>query len=370
MRVVIDGVPIRGQSLAIVVDNLLRGWASLGADELHLVTSAQAEIRIPESVRVHRVDLGRRAAIGRLRAQSIDVPRVCRAVGADVMLGVLPTTTVTPLPCPRALISYDLRYEQRPEQYGRAARLVRTYSYEVGYRQADAIMCISDRTRQDLLAHRPWLGRRPVTVTHLGADQAATWPPAAPVDRPYALAFGQYGNKNVDLVVDAWARLGDAPPLALTIVGLGDAERAAVRRRIDALGLAEHVTAQNWLSDEEFQATFTAASMVVFPSDFEGFGMPAAEAMWLGIPLVITPEKALTEVCAGHAVVMDGWDAPALAAAVRAALDRDPAALAAAREHGQTFTWARTASQVRATLAQIVEPSAAPQRVREETRRP
>ncbi|MBN9620160.1 MAG: glycosyltransferase, partial [Actinobacteria bacterium] len=305
MRVVIDGVPIRGQSLAIVVDNLLRGWASRAEDELHIVTSAQAEIRIPASVRVHRVDLGRRAAVGRLRAQSVDVPRVCRAVGADVLLGVLPTTTVTPLPCPRALISYDLRYEQRPEQYGRAARLLRKYSYELGYRQADAIMCISDRTRQDLLARRPWLRNRPVTVTHLGADQAASWPaaPTPRVGRPYALAFGQYGNKNVDLVVDAWARLGATPPLDLTIVGLGDTERAAVRRRIDALGLGEHVTARNWLSDAEFQATFTAASMIVFPSDFEGFGMPAVEAMWLGIPLVITPEKALLEVCAGHAVV-------------------------------------------------------------------
>src|SRR5438128_10093469 len=110
-------------------------------------------------------------------------------------------------------------------------------------------MCISDRTRRDLMARRGWLRNRPVTVTHLGADQVDAWP--APVAGPqYALAFGQYGNKNVDLVLEAWALLhGAGTAMPLRVVGLGERERVSVRERITELGLDDVVTASPWLSD-------------------------------------------------------------------------------------------------------------------------
>ncbi|MCW2494346.1 glycosyltransferase [Jatrophihabitans sp.] len=373
MRVVIDGLPIQGQSLAIVVQHLLEGWVSLETgDELHLVTGPDAELEIPEQVVVHRADAGGGNFLGRLRDQSFTVPRICREVNADVMLGVLPTTVFTPLPCPRALIAYDLRHELRRDQFSRSQRLRRRVFYDLGFFQADAIVCISERTRQDMLAARPWLSRRELRVAHLGGDHVDAWRTtgpasvsAAPVKatarrrsrakhRPtYAIAFGQYGNKNVDLVVDGWAKLlqsGVRYPLA--IVGLDDDSRAATQQRVDRLGLAELVTPLPWLSDEQFRERFAGASLVVFPSDFEGFGMPAVEAMRLGIPLVITPERALLEVTGGHAVVMDGWDAAALAAAVPKAISPSYD-VAAATTHAAAFTWAATAQSTRAALLAV-----------------
>jgi glycosyltransferase involved in cell wall biosynthesis len=106
-----------------------------------------------------------------------------------------------------------------------------------------------------------------------------------------------------------------------------------------------------WLSTEEFQRTFTSASLVVFPSDFEGFGLPALEAMRLGIPVVVTPDRALLEVTGGHAIVMDGWDAAALARSVPPARALSGEALAAGVAHASGFTWKRTATEVRSTLA-------------------
>jgi glycosyltransferase involved in cell wall biosynthesis len=354
-RVVIDGLPITGMSLGIVVEHLLEGWHSLeSGDELHLVIGPGAQISIPPSVTVHQVDFGPRPFVSRLRAQSVDVPRVCRAVEADVMLGVLPTTTVSPLPCPRTMIAYDVRHELRPEQFSAWTRWSKKISYDIGFYEADGISCISERTRQDLMATHPRLRNRVVRVAHLGADHVDSWPVRRPA-RGYAIAFGQYGNKNVDLVVDAWSRLhADGEDLPLALVGLSETARATVQAKVDRAGLTGFVEVLPWLPIESFQERFASASLVVFPSDFEGFGLPAAEAMRLGIPLVITPDPALLEVTGGHAVVTDDDSPEGLAKAVTEARRTTPAALAAALEHAAQFTWANTASRVREMLGEAI----------------
>jgi glycosyltransferase involved in cell wall biosynthesis len=351
MRVVIDGVPIRGTSLGVVVENLLKGWYQLDHDdELHIVVGPEGQVDVPPIVRVHPIHLGRYPTASRLHAQNVTVPGLCRELQADIMLGVTPATTVSRLPCPRAIIALDLRHELRPAQFSTKARVMRRASYAVGYRQAGAIACISERTRQDLLTAHPWLRRRLVRVALLGTDHVLSWPPQEP-DGDYALAFGQWGNKNVDLVIDAWSLLharGEAIPLML--VGLPAGARATVQSKVDGLHLSDVVTVLPWLADQPFHQLFASAGLVVFPSDFEGFGLPAVEAMRLGIPVVITPDPALREVTGGHATVMDGWGPESLARAFPRARalslpDRD-----AATAHAAGFTWRSTAADVRETL--------------------
>ena len=75
MRVVIDGLPLRGLSVAIVIQHLLEGWLELdNGDELHLVTGAEPGLAIPEGITVHRVALGKRHYLSRLRAQATVCP--------------------------------------------------------------------------------------------------------------------------------------------------------------------------------------------------------------------------------------------------------------------------------------------------------
>jgi glycosyltransferase involved in cell wall biosynthesis len=363
MRIVIDGLPIRGMSLAIVAEELLKGWDQLSTgDEIHLVVGPDSDITIPESVIVHRPPPGRRHYLTRLYAQTVMIPRLCRELKADALLSVLPTSTISPLPCPRAIIVYDLRHELRPEQFSLQARLLRRVSYGVGYRQADAIACISERTRQDLFAAHPWLRTRIVRVTHLGADHVDTWP-ATPPSTPFAIAFGQYGNKNVDLVIDAWSLLPQgAAVLPLVVTGLSESARQGVQSKVNALALDDVVTVLPWLPSEAFQERFSSASLVVFPSDFEGFGLPAVEAMRLRIPVVITPDPALLEVTGGHATVIDGSGAAGLARAIESARRLSAVQLAAAKEYADEFTWALTATRMRAMLAEMMVevPSEAP----------
>jgi glycosyltransferase involved in cell wall biosynthesis len=269
------------------------------------------------------------------------------------MLGVTPATTMAPLPCPRGVIALDIRHELRPAQFSRKTRLQRAVSYRIGYREADAILCISNRTRNDLLAAHPYLRHRRVVAAQLGADHVLSWAPPEEQAAPYALAFGQWGNKNVGLVLNAWAllRRQGADVLPLVVVGLPADARVETEAAVRARGLGDIVQVRPWLSTAEFQRTFTSASLVVFPSDFEGFGLPALEALRLGIPVVVTPDTALLEVTGGHATVMDGWDAAALATAVPVALSQSDEDLKAGIEHASGFTWKRMASVVRSALA-------------------
>lgn len=360
MRIVVDGLPIRGEnSLRIVCQHLLEGWGALaGVDEVHVVLRAGAGLEVPGSVVVHDVPFGRVPFLSRLRAQSFLLPRLCRSLDADVLLGVIPATTVTPLRCPKAVIAWDFRYRLLPEQFTRRTRLLRRVSYAIGFRQAKGVVCISDRTRTDLLSFHPRLAKVPVRVAHLGADHVDDWP-VRPPSTAYAIAFGHFPNKNVDLVLEAWKELlqpaRDEEVLELRVVGVPDSQRAGVEERIETLGLKGEVTVQPWLTEDSFRELFASSSLVVFPSDFEGFGLPAVEAMRLGIPLVITPEPALLEVTAGHATVIEGHGPSALADAVTAARRTTPEAVAAARRHATTFTWSHCAADVRTTLLEVAQ---------------
>jgi glycosyltransferase involved in cell wall biosynthesis len=358
MRVVIDGLAIQGEnSLSIVSEHLLAGWEGIDHDdELHLVLRSDATIAVPPSVSVHRVELGRSVFAGRLRAQSFRLPRLCRSVRADVMLGMLPSTAPTPLPCPHAVIAWDFRYRLLPRQFRPKTLLLRRASYGIGFRQTDAVACISERTRRDLVRFHPGLSRLPVQVAHLGADHVESWP-ARRDGEPYAIAFGHLANKNLDLVLDAWFALDvqGEPPLPLRLVGVCERDRPRLQARVEELGLGDFVTVSPWLADEDFRRTFASARLVVFPSDFEGFGLPAVEAMRLGIPVVITPEPALLEVTGGRATVVDGEGPDALARAVDQALRVPAGELAAARQDANRFTWANFAIGVRGLLSDAVE---------------
>ena len=204
MRVVVNAVPAAGTSLGVVTENLFKSWDS--ADDLHVVLRAGVELDLPDHVTVHTF------GGSRLLAMDVRVPSLCRSVRADVMFGMTPATTMAPLPCPRAILVHDLRHVLRPDQFTARIRLRRWASYPIGYRQADAIVCNSHRTRDDLLTAHPSLRRRRVTVAQLGADHVLAWPQREHGPE-YALAFGQFGNKNADLVLDAWTILsGRARP--------------------------------------------------------------------------------------------------------------------------------------------------------------
>jgi glycosyltransferase involved in cell wall biosynthesis len=352
VKVLVEVISAEFGGIRTYVENLLEAWArARPEDELLVVVPKGAAVATHPHAR-REVRVPRPGPLGRPVVQTVLVRRIARDFGADAILATLPSTTLVRTGIPTAVVVYDLRHELRPEQFTLARRLMRGVSYHRGYAVADAIVAISQRTLDDLHRLHPRTARMPGTVVHLGADHVLDWP-GTPGSGP-AVTFAHHTNKNPDLVLDAWAdgaRRGlDLP--SLLVLGTG-AQRDRLTARVAELGLADRVELAGYLPDDEFRQALASASMVVFPSDFEGFGLPVVEGMLLGIPVVIGPEPATLEVAGGHAAVLDGWSPGALADAVRRAAAFDADHLERARVHAQAFTWTRCVEQTRDVLLGI-----------------
>jgi glycosyltransferase involved in cell wall biosynthesis len=355
MHLVIDAVVVSRGSSAVVIEHLLRGWRrEFPTDRLTLLSSAEGPaFPVPEGVAVETLRAPR--AMGRLGGlwlRTVGVRRATRQLRADAALSGVPASGLAGTGCVRGLILYDLRHELRPEQFSRATRLARAVSWRWSMSHVDGIYTISHRTLDDLRTLHPRLARRGVAAP-LGSEHAAAWRPAQPADGRYAIAFGHFANKNVPAVLEGWAAFcRDHPDWRLRLVGMGAADRASATAQVDTLGIGTQVELMPWLDDGAFAACFAGASLVVFPSDFEGFGLPAVEAMLLGIPVVVSSDAALREVTGGYAAVARSVGADDLRAAMEEAIAQTDEQREAGRRFAEGQTWTGMARTIRTSLVE------------------
>ena len=355
MHLLVDAVAVGPGSSAIVVEHLLRAWREEWPDdELTVLTGPDGPAFVmPAGVQVETARPPLRGPLRGLWLRSVSVRRAARRLRADAVLSGVPASGLLGTGCVRGLILYDLRHELRPEQFGSTTRLARNVSWRWSMSHVDGIYTISERTLADLQRLHPRLARRGQAAV-LGSEHATAWTPATPAAGPYALAFGHFANKNVPAVLEGWAGFCAAhPEWSLRLVGMGASDRAAAAGQVTRLGIAHRVELMPWLDDAAFAACFAAASLVVFPSDFEGFGLPAVEALRLGIPVVVSADPALLEVTGGHAAVARSVGADDLRAAMEEALARTPAQ----REEGRrfaasAFSWTGMARTIRTSLVE------------------
>jgi len=366
VKILVEALCAEFGGIRTYVEHLLRAWpGEFPDDELHVIVRDDSDLPLAPGIHRHAVAIPRLGPLGRPVAQTRHLRRLTKQLRPDVVLATLPSTTSLRVDAPMAVVVYDLRHALRPEQFSRQTRILRAISYRRGYALADGIISISQRSLDDLHDLHPRTRRTPSVVAHLGADHVDEWV-AAPSDdtRPMALAFGHQSNKNTDLLLAAWQELAEAgqPPARLLVLGLGEQRRAEVAAELGRRGLTQDVRLSPFVSDEEFHGLFAGADVIVFPSDFEGFGLPVPEGMRLGVPVVIGPEKATQEVAGGHAVVMRSWSAPDLAAAVEQALATTPEQRAEARRFAERYSWAATARTTRTMLSDLAagRPTAVP----------
>lgn len=360
MRLVVDGMCAEFGGNRTYVDHLLRTWHEVRPDdELHVVVPKGSTLPTDGHTR-HELAVARPTTVFRPLAQTRELRRLVRDLAPDAVLATAPPTTLRRLGVPLAVVVLDLRHELRPDQFSRGRRLIRKIAYGRTFRIADGFLTISARTLDDLVERHPATASVPGTVAYLGGDHVLDWP--EPSRGGPAIAFGHHTNKNPALVVRAWSaavQRGDEVP-DLTVIGASTALRSQLQEIIDAESLGARVTLAPFLEDEDFKRLLTSASMIVFPSDFEGFGLPIIEGMLLGKPVVISPEPGSIETAGGHATVIRGWKPEQVADAIGEALAMDEEALRDATEWAATFTWRKTVQTTADALGQLTETSSLP----------
>jgi glycosyltransferase involved in cell wall biosynthesis len=196
----------------------------------------------------------------------------------------------------------------------------------------DVVMVNSAYTGDDVAAT---LGveRERIHVAHPGVDASFRPDGKAPeLGRPYALTVATLEpRKNLGTLVEAYRLLGSSE-LSLAVAGAeGWGEQPALE--------VDGVVRLGYTRPEELPQLYRGASVFVFPSRFEGFGMPVLEAMACGVTCVVSSHPSLDEVCGDAAVRVDPEDPEAIAAGIREALERPDELVPLGLAHAARFTW-------------------------------
>jgi glycosyltransferase involved in cell wall biosynthesis len=256
-------------------------------------------------------------------------------------------------PVPALKVFHDLAFERFPGAYRPADLAYLRWTARRAARVCQTMVAVSEATRQDLISlYDVDPGR--VTVVHEGGGEGA---PAAHdrradaarlrgfgVDAPYVLSVGRIEpRKNQLTALETVERL----PQPLLLVCAGPIHDEAMAARLDS---SPRCRLLGRVTDAERDLLYRNAEALLFPSLYEGFGLPVLEAMRQGLPVIATRTSSLPEVGGEAAIyILDARDSDAMASAVRR-IREDPALrrrlVAAGRKQAARFTWQRCAEGI------------------------
>jgi glycosyltransferase involved in cell wall biosynthesis len=362
MRIAFDGTTLRpgrtgvGYYTEHLLQHLAREVETTG-DELIVVSNQPIDttMPLPRHVRVY----DRLRCPLRIAWMEALAGRVLERIGADVAHftnGMLPPGTRAA----RVVTIHDMSLRLFPRYHPLRRRVINRPLVGVAVRMADAIVTVSNSARRDLLRlHRVAADR--VTVVHEAA--APGFEPIADAGR-LSRTRRRYGlpnrfvlyvgaiepRKNLPGLMQAF-RIARARglPHELVCVGPYGWSSRGLYGTVERLGLSRVVHFTGYVPIQDLPAIYNLAELFVFPSLYEGFGLPVIEAMACGTPVVTANTSSLQEIAGGAAETVDPLNVEALAGAiVRVAMsdewqhDLSARGLARARE----FSWSRTARQM------------------------
>lgn len=252
-----------------------------------------------------------RGNLSRLAWHQTALPMLLRRADASMFYSTVPEGMIAP-PCPQVITIHDLLPLHFPETYPRLSYYFR-YVLPHVVRASAAIVVTSQATERDVRRFFR-VYDKPVHVVYQGFKQETfhlqTTETADTARRRYGLgefvlSVGETRPyKNIRRLIEAFARL-DAPGLQLAIVGKTNKMDKEVLELPRRLGVAGHVRFLGCVPDQDLAALYGAARVFIFPSLYEGFGIPPLEAMACGCPVVASHAASIPEVCGDVAVYVD-----------------------------------------------------------------
>lgn len=292
----------------------------------------------------------------RIAWEQLVLPLCTLVRGIDVLFN--PGFTTPVLTTSRVVtVFHDLQHKRHPEFF-RWFDLPfwRLFLWGSAHRSS-RLIAVSQATREDLL-HYYALPPGRVRVVHHGVGDRffeIGWERRRLTPEPFVLCVSTlHPHKNLDRLVDAFAEVRRAIPCCkLTLVGLRGHHTKPLESRVHDLGLDDAVEFTGWIPRERLFDLFLRASAFVYPSLFEGFGMPVAEAMAAGIPTACSWIDPLREVAGDAALLFDPDDTRAIRDALLRLLgdgELRTRLAAAGPERASEFSWDEAAKQTLETI--------------------
>lgn len=360
-------IPGQNGGTQVYSESLIKALGGLDQEDSFTVFVSEEgrALELPDHPNFHKVicpvHAARRAA--RYAYEQIAFPRVLRRYNLDLLHSLGYVCPLRP-PCPSLVTLHDLNYLAIPDSMTRVKRLLLGWFVAQSARHADHILTVSQFSKGQIqrYLHVPEVK---ITVTYEGPREPAplhsgSWEDLTAqygITQPYLMAFGSLsGHKNIDRLIRAFARIHTQIPHTLVLVGHmtpGDDLQA----EIAALGIGNRIKITGYVPDAHVMPLLEQAELFVFPSHYEGFGLPVLEAQTAGVAVACSTAASLPEVAGEGAVFFDPNSAEKIAQVLLDYL-RDPSLRTALIEKGRAnvahFSWERTAAATLACYRQVI----------------
>ncbi len=356
----------RGAGINSYIYHLLRHLGRIDSGDRYSVFLSERSF-VDEQLRLHYTRWPTHRPIVRIVWEQLVQPIALLRADVDLLHAM---AFVGPLaaPCPFVVTIYDLSFLHFPEAFRPWNRHYLQFLTTHSARRARRVIVISESTRCDVVKMLGVPEDR-IDVAYCGVDEMFHPLPAAEVSRfreerglpeRFILFLGTLEpRKNVQTLIRAYGAWRRAEPdiPRLVVAGGKGWYYDQIFAQVEELGLTGEIIFPGYVSQQDLPLWYNAAELFVYPSRFEGFGLPVLEAMACGVPVVTTNVASLPEVAGDAAWLVSPDDESQLIEAMRCVLN-DPSLRQEMRARGlaqaAAFTWERTARQTAKTYHQAM----------------
>ena len=369
MRVAIDARKLHDFGIGTYIRNLLRELARIDRETEYVLLCQEADLDVGTQLGANFRTVLEPSPNYSFREQ-VHVPWVLHRERPDVYHAphyVLPAG----VRCRSVVTIHDCIHLMFPQYLpNRAAYAYARASMWAAARRSDRILTVSEASKRDIL-HFFNVQPEKIVVVYNAIDEHFRVTPAEEdvarvreryqLDHQFILYVGNIKpHKNLVRLIEAFAELRRTgfDEVKLLIIGDQISKLPALRRAVHGHKLHKHVRFLGYVSDQTLGVLYRLASAFVFPSLYEGFGLPPLEAMASGTPVVISNVSSLPEVAGDAAVLVDPYDVESIVDGMRRILS-DPALAAELRRKGveraREFSWERSVAKTRQVYQQVVD---------------
>lgn len=296
----------------IYLGSLLQALAVIDPlNEYFVLTNRETEAQlVPNQTNFHQVPQKVNATFRpyRLVWEQAVLPREIRQYKLNVLFNPGFTAPFF-ASCPNVTVFHDLQHKRHPEHFRRLDLPFWQFFLYWSARRSKMLIAVSEATRTDLLKYYR-LPETKIRVVPHGVDEAffeVGRRRSAGNLRPFLLCVSTlHPHKNLDRLVRAFGRIhGERPEFRLVLAGMHGFHTTQIEQTITDCGMREHVEITGWLPRNELLDLFEMAWAFVYPSTFEGFGMPVLEALAAGLPSAVSSVEPIKGIAGSAALLFD-----------------------------------------------------------------